>query len=123
MLARNKSELIIFTLLMQDVLINTSALGSGGRLYNRFRYLRNKDKKTSSPVNGELQSSVNEQPEFSPDDLLYLKTTLISDSNIGEVRKRLEKTRKKRDEMVKDEETDLLEQFPFFFTCPQLVSN
>lgn len=91
-------------------------------MYNRFRYLRRLDK-AKNPKIPTLQSPpVDEQTEYTLDDLLYLKSTVVSETNIAEIHKRLQRTRQQRDELVRNEATDLLEHFPFFFAHPQLVS-
>lgn len=107
---------------IKDLLINTSEAGTTGRLYNRFRYLRKIDKGKNPDTQPLPALPPDEHPTHSLDDLLYLKTAVISNSNIVEVRKKLEKTRTLRDELVRAAETDLMEQFPFFFTHPQLVN-
>lgn len=106
-------------------MINTSSTGKGGRLYNRFRYLRQLDRQKQKNVQENMSPSAPSQNLDSPysmEDMLYLKTVVISPENIVEVRKRLESTRQQRDMLVKDAETDLMIKFPFFFTHPQLVS-
>lgn len=110
--------------LIQDILVNTSSNGTSGRLYNRFRYLRQRAKTTeNAEVDSIMENSQHESQQYSMDDLLYLKTVVVSIANMAEIRKRLEKTRQQRDEMVRNETHDLMEHFPFFFTCPQLVSE
>lgn len=112
--------------MIQDILINSSNFGTSGRLYNRIRYLR----KLNCAKNSENAETANsstpfqhEGQKYSMDDLLYLKTVVISETNLDEVRKKLEITREHRDELVRKDTIDLMEHFPFFFTRPQLVTN
>lgn len=106
-------------------MINTSCTGKSGRLYNRFRYLRHIENQKNKNDQVNRSSSVlpqDKSQQYSMEDMLFLKTVVISPENVIEVRKRLERTRKQRDELVKNVETDLMINFPFFFTHPQLVS-
>lgn len=108
-------------------MINTTESGKGGRLYNRFRYLRQKNNesqknKESQEIVTSSASPQNLCQQYTMEDMLYLKTVVVSPDNIAEIRKKLEATRLQRDELVKDPVTDLIIKFPFFFTHPQLVS-
>lgn len=108
-------------------MINNSGNGTTGRLYNRFRYLRKLDRDVQMKQNTPNSSgaTTNETRtntiSHSIDDLLFLKTVVVSANTIDGIRQRLEMTRKKRDEMVKEDTIDYLEHFPFFFTYPNLV--
>lgn len=103
----------------KEILINSTKFGSGGRLYNRLRYLKRlqKDDQNSSapppPQNVNFQDSSNH--------LLWLKTVVVSDTNFEEITTKLEMTRAHRDEMVLRDSVELLQEFPFFFTHPLLV--
>lgn len=124
--------------------------GGSGFLYNRLRYLRRKDrdqcKKKPQTVNGpeELESTEeNEnqnvsdsnpsefdsnddhvtQQSYQMDDLLFLKTIVVNEDNLPEIRKMLRKTLSRRQELLNSEKVNLLEHFPFFFVHPQLVSS
>lgn len=74
---------------------------------------------TSGAANG--QETANAVQENFVNDLLYLKNVVVSNENLDEVRKILEKTRKIRDEMIKDDTVDYLENFPVLFVRPLLV--
>lgn len=114
---------------MKDILINNSGNGTTGRLYNRFRYLRKLDRDAKTKENNPSPSDATTADETTADtishlidDLLFLKTVVVSPNTIDEIRQKLMITRDKRDEMVKEDTIDYLEHFPFFFTCPNLVS-
>lgn len=55
------------------------------------------------------------------DDLLYLKSVVVTSESLPEIRKVLDKTRTVRDEMMKNNTVDYLENFPILFICPNLV--
>lgn len=63
----------------------------------------------------------NENDEHSMNSLLWLKTAVVSQANIADVRKKLHATRRLRDEMVQKDNVELMQEFPFFFTHPTLV--
>lgn len=106
--------------LIKDILINHTHTGLGGRLHNRLRYLklltRNEKNSNSPPV------PQNVNPEHSMDHLLWLKTIVVSDANMEEIRTKLELTRTLRDEMVLKDNIELIQEFPSFFTHPSLVN-
>lgn len=111
-------------------MIHSSKNGSGGRLYNRFRYLRLKERTLTQPheetdrqtndLANDHEKSDGEQENFD-DDLLWLKSVVVTNANLDDVRKILEKTRRVRDEMVKNQSVDYLEHFPVLFVRPDLV--
>lgn len=93
-----------------------------GRLYNRFRYLRQKSKNSgenNTVATTETQEDQND--EHLMDNLLWLKTVVVSQTNTAEIRKKLDVTRRLRDDMVKKDNVELMQEFPFFFTHPPLV--
>lgn len=64
------------------------------------------------------EQSLNESTESLDNakrDLEWLKTNLIRKSDRNDLIKKLNSTRELRKEMLKATETDLREQFPFFF--------
>lgn len=104
--------------------------GPGGRLYNRFRYLRTVEKlrmqSNGAPAlpqtdyvaeSGQNDDVTGDLKEKYKDDLLYLKTVVVTSENLADIRKILGKTRIVRDEMMRD----YLENFPILFVCPNLV--
>lgn len=113
--------------LSQDLLIRSSKTGTTGRLYNRIRYLRNATKTNDvagvdeEPTPSTLQKETEQSNEHSMNDLFWLKTVVVSKTNMKEIEHKLQSTRKIRDEMVRKETIELLQEFPFFFTHPLLV--
>lgn len=106
-------------------MVNSTENGKTGRLYNRFRYLRSLENPKNAVTQNEILSSSTQDlnEEYSMENMLYLKTVVVSADTIDEIRIKLEATRQQRDALVKNAETDLMIQFPFFFTHPQLVSS
>lgn len=112
-------------------MFHSTQKGSAGRLYNGFRYLRklDRDQKAKLQLNDVSDVSqtndangLEQLPENYTDDLLYLKTVVVSNENLDDIRRVMAKTRNVRDEMMKDGAIDYLENFPFFFVRPELVS-
>lgn len=100
-------------------MVHTTNSGKSGRLYNRIRYLRkthnmksNETDEVASASPLPIQEDVQNE-QYSMNDLLFLKTVVISETNYAQVLKGLETTRKQRDELVRKETIDLIEQFPF----------
>lgn len=104
---------------IKDVLIHGSSRGTTGRLYNRIRYLKKRAQELQGPADVALPQV--ESSQHSMDHLLWLKTVVVSDDNVSEIQSKLELTRKQRDEMVSKATVELLQEFPFFFTNPELV--
>lgn len=103
---------------MKDILINNSGNGTTGRLYNRFRYLRKLDRDTKMKQNNPNSSDATTDEtrtnaiSHSIDDLLFLKTVVVSANTMDEIRQRLVVTRERRDEMIKHDTIDYFEHFP-----------
>lgn len=55
--------------------------------------------------------------------LVVLKTTYITKENIGIIKEKLRMTSNRRLEILNDPAVNLLEEFNYFFTCPELVSG
>lgn len=104
---------------MKDILINNVGNGTTGRLYNRFRYLRKLDRDTKMKQNYRNSNGATTDEtrtnviSHSIDDLLFLKTVVVSANTMDEIRQRLVVTRERRDEMVKHDTIDYLEHFPY----------
>lgn len=103
-------------------MIYASNSGTNGRLYNRFRYLRQKSKNIGNENTVPTQTQEDRAVEYAMNDLLWLKTVVISSTNIAEIRRKLDMTRQLRDEIVQKDTVELMQEFPFFFTHPHLVS-
>lgn len=133
--------------MFQDLLVN-KVNGGGGYLYNRLRYLRlrtnDKNKKQMQTVNRTEESSptadidnqivaensqgvMNNDPvtsdSYQMDDLLFLKTVVVNKQNMPQIQEKLRKTVERRRELLNTENVNMLENFPFMFVCPQLVSS
>lgn len=101
-------------------------------MYNRVRYLRNKEAKTTKnhtesdenidESEQEMAENENSVEDVVNDALLWLKTTKVDQSNERSFMEKLDITRRARIEMVQDKTIDLLKLFPFFFVRPQLVN-
>lgn len=104
-------------------MINTTEKGSSGRLYNRIRYLRKLENQKKLLENNNQPIVTQATPQYTMDDLLFLKNVIVTKQNMIEIQQKLEITRQKRDEMVRLDSVDFLENFPFFFACPELVST
>lgn len=96
--------------------------GTGGYLYNRIRYLRNKNAKNSIYSAIEADQPNQSLSEYKISSILFLKTTVVSDKNVEEVQKHLKETLPDRLKMIADGSLDFMEHFPFFFVRPSLVS-
>lgn len=134
--------------IFQDLLIN-KANGGGGYLYNRLRYLRKMEKEKSKPTKQKNHSPKNNETEGAApsldagnrivvdsnqtsdnsnptphqvDDLLWLKTIVVNEQNMPEIHEKLRKTFERRRSLLNSENVNMLENFPFMFVHPQLVS-
>lgn len=56
-------------------------------------------------------------------DIEFLKSAVVNEENMAEIKRRLKNTTKYRHEMMKTPEMDFLENFPYFFTDPKLVND
>lgn len=54
-------------------------------------------------------------------DIVFLKSLLVSDENMDTFWEKLNSTRSYRHKMLLDKNTHLKEQFPYFFTRPDMV--
>lgn len=50
-----------------------------------------------------------------------MKTIVITDASMPDIKQHLKTTRGFRDELLTDKKIDLLEMFPYFFVKPELV--
>lgn len=62
------------------------------------------------------------QESYQMDDLLFLKTVVVNKKNMPEIHEKLRKTLERRRELLNTEKVNMLENFPFMFVHPQLVS-
>lgn len=117
--------------------------GGGGYLYNRLRYLRRKEKdkckntlqtvneteEPTSTAENEIVASTSQnamdsdtEASYQMDDLLLLKTILVNEDNMPKILETLRKTLQRRRELLDTKNVNMLEQFPFMFVHPPLVS-
>lgn len=92
-------------------------MGENGWLTRRLNYIK-MCKKNLADATELAEQSLNESTESLDNakrDLEWLKTNLIRKSDRNDLIKKLNSTRELRKEMLKATETDLREQFPFFF--------
>lgn len=77
-------------------------------------------KSTSERNSNQLDESMTEH-------IQYFKSVVVNDSNMPNmpiiIKSKLEATVTERKAMMKNKQMDLLENFPFFFTLPDLVNN
>lgn len=92
-----------------------------------MRYIKKKAKNDSEKqlTHGIQSMFLRSEPDeqSAETDLLYLKHAIIKDQNPEIIAQKLISTRKLREDMCAKLETDYREQFPFFFTNPELVSS
>lgn len=91
----------------------------------RFKYERARAKQSQQKALDRIQESSeegNEIIEYDPsDDLNFLKSCVVNENNMEEIHSALKRTAAHRLSMMNAMEMDLLENFPLFFACPQLV--
>lgn len=106
----------------QDLLCDSKG---GGYLYTKIKYLRAAHKRLSQ--NASVSES--EDPEDSEEtascpeeDVEFLKTTMVNDKTMDIIKSKLAATSEYRRKLIRENHSiDLLENFPYFFTSPQLV--
>lgn len=98
-------------------------LGENGWLTRRLNYIKLCKKNLAhAEADMSMNQSVQITPENPEQDFEWLKSNLIKKSDREELIKKLNSTRELRKNMLNATETDLREQFPFFFAEPELVS-
>lgn len=109
---------------MQDLLIN----GDKGWLNARLKHMRDVQRKLEKN-NAENDSIINESQlnesvleVTAQADIVFMKSMVISDDKMDILLQKLNSTRKFRQAMVLDKSIHLKEQFPYFFTNPELVN-
>lgn len=114
--------------ILQDLLV----IGDNGWLNARLKNVRNvRNKLNRTANNSTLNVTANTQDMENVDeiddqtaakDVIHLKSFDISEFNSELFLQKLNSTRKYRNKMLLDKEIHLKEQFPYFFTQPQLVN-
>lgn len=74
--------------------------------------------------NASIEDAEGEQytDSFAIKDVAWLKSTIAEEKNMDTIKEKLKLSSSYRKKLLKDKSIDLLEVFPYFFTCPQLVS-
>lgn len=99
-------------------------MNTEGFFARRLKYVQQRRKNNEEPDLNEANHShpQDEDAQNEEEDMDYLKRAVISKNNFASVVEKLNATRKLRQQMLLNKETDLREQFPFFFSHPELVS-
>lgn len=106
--------------MFQDLLVN----GDKGWFNVRLKNIRELQKRLNKSANNQLDKSVasdNSLEEAATEDILFLKSLVVSEENMHIFLQKLNSTRTHRQKMLLNKEINLKEQFPYFFTNPQLV--
>lgn len=117
--------IVFFSFLNSNSNRKALLLGENGWLNRRLNYVKSRLKSIAAaelPANDIPTGSNESLPPNPNDDLENLKSTLIHKSSRDEIIRKLNSTRELRKIMLKQTETDLRHQFPFFFADPELVS-
>lgn len=99
-----------------------------GYIDNKLKYIRHQQKchDDISEVPDDLnnQGNIDNIDESKiMDDLFFLKTTVVTKESLPLIQEKLINTQKYRVDMLKDLGLNLLGNFPFFFSHPDLVSH
>lgn len=106
--------------------------GEKGWINARLKYVRdlqNKLNRSASNIsmhsiaadqNTTIENTSNDD-EAAANDVLFLKTLVVSDEVMETIFQKLNSTREYRKKMLLDKTIHLKEHFPYFFTHPQLV--
>lgn len=100
----------------------------GGRLYRRIKYLRSLVK----PTEEECESNDCDQDQEPSENLenyaidfnqevTDLRSLVVNETNLNDFTEKLKITFDYRHKMLENKETDLLQEFPYFFTHAKLV--
>ncbi|XP_031617244.1 uncharacterized protein LOC116337077 [Contarinia nasturtii] len=93
-------------------------LGVGGYVNNRLKYLTSKYTDPNAKEVPNQQSDIETTPE---EDLLFLKNCVIKNTDVSIIISKLNTTRDLRKNMMMNQDVDLRESFPYFFTDPKLI--
>lgn len=99
-----------------------------GYIDNKLKYIRHQQKCHADisevPDGSNNQRNIDKIDESKiTDDLSFLKTTVVTIESLPLIKEKLINTQKYRVDLLKDHELDLLENVPFFFSNPDLVSQ
>lgn len=96
--------------------------GSDGYFTRRINYIKEKKKKCTETI----ETNRGPSPEVRADeneDLLFLKNADISKLDWNLAIEKLNSSRRLRKLLLLEKQTDLRENFPYFFSHPKLVSD
>lgn len=103
--------------LFQDLFLDDSGIFS-----RRIRYLRARENECDGEDDGQANNELVNTESDPEKDLELLKYAVIKHTDKATVVNFLNSTRNLRLEILKDNNTDIRERFPFFFSNPELVS-
>lgn len=98
---------------------------------NKLKNMRTNRQKKTNDANNNYGNEIlidNEEQCFHDDaickaDMEFLKSTVVCEENLNEIKEKLQRTMHYRHKMMKNPRIDVLESFPFFLTSPELVSS
>lgn len=94
-----------------------------GWFATRLKYLKQRRNshqiRNNSNENNNISQSTDATHEV--EDMEYLKHVVVDDVSFELIVEKLNSTRKFRQQMLQNKETDMRENFPFFFSHPKLV--
>lgn len=95
---------------------------NGGYLLNRIKYLRGV-KRSESRESLHCVDEIDDCDDTAceEEDIEILKSTVVSASNLDLIKTKLVSSTRYRLKMLENKSIDLLENFPYFFTNPELV--
>lgn len=71
----------------------------------------------------ETDDSIHSEADKVKNDLNFFKSVVVTKANMDMIKRKLKSTIQARAELVRDAKLDYLEQYPIFFTYPNLVTN
>lgn len=126
------SDSVFYFLICQDLLYNSGK--SSGFIFNTLAYRKKKAKSVivlednnNADIAQALEAcSINEEGKEIPEDdinniLAYFKSCLVSEEQ-PELIEKMRETETIRSNILLSDNHDLQETFPFYFSCPKLVS-
>lgn len=109
---------------LQELVYNTKNGGYLGEALENYRERQKKWTKITT-INSNAAITANEnvvkENVSIQDEMEMLKSLMITQNNINDIKLKLRSTRTLRRQMLSVPEVDLRETFPFFFVCPDLV--
>lgn len=98
---------------------NTKTNGYLGQKLKNLTVMRAKLSRTlKDPVPVDFTAAEKEKLEAAMD---YLKTTVVTDSNLAQIKEKMVETMAYRIKLMNDQRMDIKESFPFLFVSVELV--